>query len=98
MGGAGKDAHVAALCQECPRDSALPRLKARGTLTIGGAIHAIDGTAWLDDLALISEPYADHAQLKLGDALALPTPSGTVTSRVAGIDTDYGSGAPAVLP
>ena len=70
---------------------ALPPAARRGFQFLAGDPAAV-WTRWRHaDLALISEPYAYHAQLKLGDALALPTPSGTVTFRVAGIYTDYGS-------
>ena len=43
------------------------------------------------DLVLISEPYAYHNRLQVGDALPLLTPDGVVRFTIGGIFFDYGS-------
>ncbi len=43
------------------------------------------------DLVLISEPYAYHNRLRVGDSLALLAPNGVVNFTIGGIFFDYGS-------
>ncbi|MCW8889241.1 MAG: ABC transporter permease [Sedimenticola sp.] len=43
------------------------------------------------NLVLVSEPYAYHNQLQVGDPLTLLTPKGDQTFKVGGIFFDYGS-------
>lgn len=43
------------------------------------------------DLLLISEPYAYHNRLQVGDTLPLLTPDGVVSFTIGGIFFDYGS-------
>jgi len=43
------------------------------------------------DLVLISEPYAYHNRLRVGDSLALLAPNGVVNFTIGGVFFDYGS-------
>ncbi|HEX4389176.1 MAG TPA: FtsX-like permease family protein [Steroidobacteraceae bacterium] len=58
------------------------------------------GTAWRAFAAgavLVSEPLAWRLRLKAGDALALVTPDGTHTFRIAGVYREYGNDRGEVL-
>ncbi len=64
-----------------------------------GSVELLQGepeTAWpkfdQGDAVLISEPYAYHQQLQVGDQLKLDTDHGSQSFEIAGIYRDYGSG------
>ena len=44
-----------------------------------------------NDVVIISEPYAYHHDLEVGDLLHLPTDGGKVAFKIAGVFYDYGS-------
>lgn len=56
-----------------------------------GNKQAIRNTFYNDNIVLVSEPYAYHQKLKVGDSTALLTDKGLKDFTVAGIYIDYGS-------
>jgi putative ABC transport system permease protein len=63
----------------------------RGFRFKGGTLPDLRERFAAGDLLLISEPYAYHQRLQVGDPLPLLTPEGVVSFTVGGIFFDYGS-------